>query len=116
MQEYFNTDTQYYFETPPYCDILRAISSGSENARHKSELLRLTGMQDRELRKLIEFLRRKGIVIISDINGYYFPADEAELKAYIAQESSRARSVFYTLRSAKNLLRRLEEAYFGGEK
>lgn len=106
--EYFNTDTAYYFETPPYCNILAVIGNGAENARHKSELLRLTGMQDRELRKTIEFLRRQGIVIISDEHGYYFPADESELKAYIHQENRRAKSIFYTLRLAKRLLQRID--------
>ncbi len=107
MKDYFNSGTAYYFETPPYCDILAAIGDGAENARHKSELIRLTGMKDRELRKTIEFLRRQGIVIISDINGYYFPADEMELRAYIKQESHRATSVFYTLQSAKRMLQRI---------
>lgn len=105
MKDYFNSGTACYFETPPYCDILAAIGDGAENARHKSELIRLTGMKDRELRKTIEFLRRQGIVIISDINGYYFPSNIEELQAYINQESSRAKSVFYTLRAARQLLK-----------
>ena len=109
MKDYFNSGTAYYFETPPYCDILAAIGDGAENARHKSELIRLTGMKDRELRKTIEFLRRQGIVIISGNSGYYFPADEAELSEYVRKEEHRARSVFYTLHHARELLRKMKE-------
>ncbi len=108
MKDYFNGGTAYYFETPPYCDILAAIGDGAENARHKSELIRLTGMQDRELRKTIEFLRRHGVVIISDSHGYYFPSNERELAAYVHQEEKRAKSVFGTLRYARQLLKKFQ--------
>lgn len=108
MKDYYNSGTAYYFETPPYCKILAAIGHGAENAQHNAELLRIAGMQDKELRKTIEFLRRHGIVIISGNNGYYFPADENELQIYINQESRRAKSVFFTLRAAKNLLKKLQ--------
>ena len=108
MQEYFSTETAIYFETEPFSRILSLIGDGQENAIHKADLIRCTGLPDRELRKTIEFLRRKGIVIISDNSGYYFPENEAELSHYILQEKSRAESVLYTLRSAKRLLRHLE--------
>lgn len=108
MKDYFNSGTAYYFETPPYCDILAAIGDGAENARHKSELIRLTGMQDRELRKTIEYLRRQGVVILSGNSGYYFPADETELKAFVRQEEHRAKSILVTLRPAKRYLYRIK--------
>lgn len=109
MREYFSTETAYYFETPPYNQILSFIGDGKSNAIHKSELVRFTGLADRELRKIIEFLRRKGIVIISDNNGYYFPQNESELKTYIHQEECRAKSTFYTLKSARLLLMQLKK-------
>jgi hypothetical protein len=31
MQDYFNTGTQYYFETEPYSGTLAAIGDGEEN-------------------------------------------------------------------------------------
>lgn len=108
MKDYFNSGTAYYFETPPYCDILAAIGDGAENARHKSELIRPTGMQDRELRKTIEYLRRQGVVILSGNSGYYFPADETELKAFVRQEEHRAKSILVTLRPAKRYLYRIK--------
>ncbi len=109
MQEYFSTETACYFETEPHSRILSLIGDGHENAVHKANLLRNVEMSDRELRKMIEFLRRQGVVIISDDNGYYFPADEAELQAYIKREERRAKSVFYTLKSARHLLKNWNE-------
>lgn len=105
MQEYFSTETAIYFETEPFSRILSLIGDGQENAIHKADLIRCTGLPDRELRKTIEFLRRKGVVIISDNSGYYYPQDKEELNRYIERENSRAKSVFYTLRSAKRLLK-----------
>lgn len=109
MQEYFSTENARYFETEPFSRILSLIGDGQENAIHKADLIRCTGLPDRELRKTIEFLRRKGIVIISDNSGYYFPTSENELETYIHQEEHRAKSTFYTLKSARQLLKKLKE-------
>ena len=107
--DYWGSDTAYYFETEPYSRILSAIGEGQKNAVHLSELIRISGMTDRELRKTIEYLRRQGVVIISGNSGYYFPADEAELSEYVRKEEHRARSVFYTLHHARKLLRKMKE-------
>ena len=105
---YFNSGTACYFETEPYSRILSAIGEGQENAVHLSELIRISGMTDRELRKTIEYLRRQGVVIISGNSGYYFPADETELKAFVRQEEHRAKSILVTLRPAKRYLYRIK--------
>lgn len=105
---YFNSGTACYFETERYSRILSAIGEGQENAVHMSELIRISGMTDRELRKTIEYLRRQGVVIISGNSGYYFPADETELKAFVRQEEHRAKSILVTLRPAKRYLYRIK--------
>ena len=56
----------------------------------------------------MEGLRRKGCVIISCNAGYYTPANAEELRKYIDRESHRARSVFYTLKSARTLLKNMD--------
>ena len=106
--DYFNSGTAAFFETEPYRRILSAIGEGQENAVHLSELIRISGMTDRELRKTIEYIRRQGIVIISGNSGYYFPADEAELKAFVRREEHRAKSIIVTLRPAKRYLYRIK--------
>lgn len=91
----------------PYRDILALISTGRENAKHGGEIAPLLGMNTRELRKHLEYLRRNGVVIIGDVhNGYYFPHDLYELESYIRQEEARAKSTLYTLKSARALRKR----------
>lgn len=86
--------------------ILQAIGTGEKNAANVEQLSMITGLNDRELRKAVERLRRDGYVIISSDNGYYYPETVEEVKRYISKESKRARSIFFTLRSARELLNR----------
>ena len=109
MSEQLNSDTAKYYQIEPYSTILSAIGRGSENARHKKQLVRLTGMNERALRKSIEHLRRENFVIISDENGYYFPQSQKELEIYVQTVSKRARSTFYTLKSARQMLKAMQE-------
>ena len=101
--------TAKYYQVEPYATILSAIGNGSENARHKKQLVRLTGMNERALRKTIEHLRREGFVIISDEHGYYYPQTADELEDYVRTVSKRARSTFYTLKSARRMLKAMQE-------
>lgn len=84
--------------------LLALIGAGEENAIHLIDLIKLTGLGNRELRKYIELLRRDGIVIISNKNGYFRPLRDEETKQYIKQETRRAKSIFYTLKAARNWL------------
>lgn len=91
-------------------DIIKnAIGSGEGGAVASKELQVIAGITERELRKSIETLRRQGCVILSGQNGYYYPETLGELRQHIKKESRRARSIFYTLRSAKELERLMQE-------
>ena len=83
--------------------ILSAIGTGEENAVNAAHLTQLTGLTVRELRQTVEKLRRDGYVILSSNSGYYYPATAAELERHIKKEERRARSIFFTLRSAREL-------------
>lgn len=109
MREQFNSDTARYYEIEPYSTILSAIGNGSENARHKGQLVQLTGMSERALRKAVEHLRRQGFVIISDEHGYYYPQTAEELEIYVQSVTRRAKSTFYTLKSARRMLKSMQE-------
>lgn len=91
---------KYILRTKPYSDIISLIRSGEENALHLSELISLTGIEDRSLRKCIEIIRRSGKAIVSSDNGYFFPADIREIDEYIARESARVTSSAITLQTA----------------
>ena len=81
--------------------LLSYILNGEEHARSRRELMKLTNMADRDLRRLIEHIRREGICVASSNQGYYFPDTIAEIHRYISREEGRARSIFYTLRAAR---------------
>lgn len=89
--------------------ILAAIGTGEDNAVHTKDLQLRTGLSERELRKTIETLRREGHVIVSCDRGYYYPGTAAEVKRHIKKEDKRARSIMFTLRSARELLRNMED-------
>lgn len=98
--------TEHIETTPQERAVLGFIRTGEPGAIHRAELARLTGLKERELRIIIERLRRSGAVIASSQAGYYFPANEAELSAFVRKEERRARSIFFTLKNARKLMKK----------
>ena len=88
---------------------LSCIHKGRRNAIKTKDLKRLSGMDERTIRRIIELLRRKGHVIVSDTNGYYFPETVGELESYVKKTDKQARSIFFTLQTARNELKRLKD-------
>ena len=82
------------------------ISTGEENAVSLAELCRITGLENRTLRLVIETERRNGTVICSSVNGYFYPETVQELQAYVHQERARSRSISQGLKSAEILLKK----------
>ena len=89
--------------------LLSIIPIGKENAIHADTLAHYAGITTRELRHKLEELRRNGEVILSSDRGYYLPANLSEVIEYRKKEERRARSVFRSLRSARQLEKRLSE-------
>lgn len=89
--------------------ILSAIGTGREQGAHLRDIRRSTGFGERAVRKYIEDIRRAGVVVCNSLDGYFFPETMDELRLYVRQEERRGRSTFYTLGSARRLLKELEE-------
>jgi biotin operon repressor len=89
--------------------VLSAIGTGREQGAHLRDLHRATGFGERSVRKVIEDIRRAGVVVCNSLDGYFFPETLDELRLYVRQEERRGRSTFYTLGSARRLLQELEE-------
>lgn len=87
--------------------ICSALKTGEDNAVSLSDMCKVSGRDNRRTRLVIEDLRRHGTVICSSDKGYYLPETVEEIQHYINKESKRARSIFYTLRTAKALERKL---------
>ena len=95
--------------------VLSAIGTGREQGAHLRDLHRATGFGERSVRKVIEDIRRAGVVVCNSLDGYFFPETPDELRLYVRQEERRGRTTFYTLGSARRLLQELEEAETGNE-
>ena len=96
-------------------EIRDLIPYGRENAVTRQTLCVLTGLNDRVIRNEITKLRRNiPILNLQDGSGYYMPrcdneSEMCELKRFINQESKRARSIFYSLKGAKEFLKENEK-------
>lgn len=90
--------------------IYNSIPSGKDNAIHTIEIQKRTGSPERKIRKTIEILRRKGMIICSGANGYYLPETEEELIQYIRTVKKTAKSSLYTLKTARHELKRMQTA------
>lgn len=95
--------------------VLSAIGTGREQGAHLRDIHRATGFGERTVRKVIEDIRRAGVVVCNSLDGYFFPETLDELRLYVRQEERRGRSTFYTLGSARRLLQELEEVETGNE-
>lgn len=78
---------------------------GSENAISRRQLMQMTGLEDRKLRRRIEKERRMGALILSssaDMGGGYFrPANAEELRRWVAMMEAHANSISAVLHAAK---------------
>lgn len=76
------------------------LMTGSENGLHLQDLVRLTGEDQRTVRKMIHQERRRGIPILSNSkDGYYLPGNEYEKAECVRQMRGRAREILAAARS-----------------
>ncbi len=89
--------------------VLAAIPFGSENAIKRRDLCARLGMNDRQVRKLIELARAEGHIIVNNQSGagYFQSNDLDEIERQYWQDTARAMTI---LRRRKELRRRLREA------
>ena len=90
--------------------LLSVIGTGEENAVTQKEITALTGLPPRETRLILERARKAGTVICSSNAGRFYPADAAELRAYIKRIDSGVRNECIALAPARRLLREWSEA------
>lgn len=80
--------------------IAHLLGVGRENAITRRDLERLTGLDGRSVRLLIERERRAGTPILADsVNGYFLPASDYERAACVRSLRHRAREIMTTARA-----------------
>lgn len=74
--------------------ISRLLMEGSENGLHLQDLVRLTGLTEREVRLQIHAERRRGVPILSDnASGYFLPGSQQEREACVQSLRHRAKEI-----------------------
>lgn len=95
-------------------NILTYIPIGSKNAVTRTDLCRLTGLDDRAVRELIHIARRTTPILnMQDGRGYFVPNmkekyDSDLLKKYVRQEKNRLKSIGWALKSARKMLKNVD--------
>ena len=80
--------------------IVDLLSYGQENAVPRRHLEKLTGLDGRTVRLMIERERREGVPILADnATGYYLPATEHERAACVRSMRHRAVEIMRTARA-----------------
>lgn len=79
-------------------NVLDFIPYGRENAISRRELVRLTGLDDRTIRREIKRLTKEGVPILSSSHycGYWLSDDLDEWEAYIKEIDRRRESLYFT--------------------
>lgn len=84
------------------------LHEGAENGTTLTELVQLTGEDERSIRRRIQTERKAGKLILSDNqSGYFLPATEDEIKRFIRSMSHRAREISAVTVVAEDALARM---------
>lgn len=89
-------------------DIVDYIPFGRENAVTRAQLRSRTGIDDRTIRDMIADARRDTVILnMQDGKGYFRPLPEERnlVEAYTRQETARLRSIGWSLKSARKMLK-----------
>ncbi len=84
--------------------LLSVIGHGEENAITQQEITKLTGIQPRDTRLILERLRKSGIVVCAGNRGRFFPETLVELEHYVKRIQANVRNQCAALAPARRLL------------
>lgn len=83
--------------------ISRLLMEGSENGLHLQDLVRLTGEDQRTVRKMSHEERRLGVPILSDnASGYFLPGSQQEREACVQSLRHRAKEILAAAEAIEN--------------
>lgn len=85
--------------------ITSLLMTGAENGLTVQDLVKLTGQDERSIRRQIQVERKGGQLILSDCkSGYFLPASEYEVRRFIRSMSRRASEIAAVSRAAEDVL------------
>ena len=89
--------------------LLSVIGHGEKNAITQQEITKLTGIQPRDTRLILEHLRKSGIIICAGNSGRFFPETFDELEHYVKRIQANVRNQCIALAPARRLLKEWRE-------
>lgn len=103
-------DCQYTMQTSlRQVGIAELLRPGSGNGTRLSELVQLTGEDERSVRRRIQRERKSGKLILSDnLSGYFLPASADDVRRFVRSMSRRAREISAIALVAEDVLAKVE--------
>lgn len=81
------------------------LKVGASNGTTLHDLVALTGMSEREIRRRIQAERKAGKLILADCkNGYFLPTSTLDIQRFISSMSRRSREIKAISHAAENAL------------
>lgn len=94
---------------PRQVGIAELLRPGSGNGIRLSELVQLTGEDERSVRRRIQHERKAGKLILSDnTSGYFLPASADDVRRFVRSMSRRAREISSIALVAEDVLAQAE--------
>lgn len=85
--------------------IFDLLHEGSENGMTLTELVQLTGEDERTIRRRIQAERKAGKLILADCkNGYFLPTSTLDIQRFISSMSRRSREIAAISHAAEDAL------------
>lgn len=85
--------------------IFDLLHEGSENGMTLTELVQLTGEDERTIRRRIQAERKAGKLILADCkNGYFLPTSTLDIQRFISSMSRRSREIAAISHAAEDVL------------
>ena len=85
--------------------IFDLLHEGSENGMTLTELVQLTGEDERTIRRRIQAERKAGKLILADCkNGYFLPTSTLDIQRFISSMSRRSREIAVISHAAEDAL------------
>lgn len=107
-QSDFNTNSSKKREEK-YELISDLLHKGRNNGLTLQGLVRLTGMDERTIRRRIHVERKSGILIMADcVHGYFLPEDTYDVRRFIHSMSNRSKEIAAVSRAAEDALAKME--------
>ena len=107
-QDDFSTDSSKKREEK-YQLISDLLHKGRNNGLTLQDLVKLTRMDERTIRRKIHVERKRGILIMADcVHGYFLPEDAYDVRRFIHSMSNRSKEIAAVSRAAEDALAKME--------